>query len=75
MLFAFVRCALGWGGVRCVAGKLQELNSMVTVKVHSGELTEAIVGQHGVVVMCNRPVGELLRWDTFCHQKVRRPSC
>lgn len=55
----------------CVADKLQELNSMVTVKVQSGELTEAVVGAHGVVVMCGRPVDEVSKWDAFCHVKVR----
>lgn len=54
-----------------MASKLQELNSMVTVKVHSGELTEAVVAMHGVVVMCGRPFEELLKWDTFCHEKVQ----
>lgn len=43
---------------------------MVKVKVHSGDLTEAVVGQYGVVVMCSRPVDEILKWDTFCHEKV-----
>lgn len=55
----------------CVAGKLQELNSMVTVKVHSGELTEEVVGLHGVVVMCGRPLEEIRKWNDFCHEKAR----
>lgn len=58
----------------CVAAKLQELNSMVAVKVHSGELTEAVVGGHGVVVMCGRPGEEVSKWDAFCHEKVRGTS-
>lgn len=43
---------------------------MVTVKVTSGELTEEIVGAHGVVVMCGRPGSEVAKWNTFCHEKV-----
>lgn len=43
---------------------------MVAVKVTSGGLTEDIVGAHGVVVMCGRPGEEVLKWDTFCHEKV-----
>ncbi|CAM9728043.1 unnamed protein product [Scytosiphon promiscuus] len=54
---------------RCVASKLQELNSMVSVKVASGELTEEIVGAHGVVVMCGRPGEEVAKWNAFCHEK------
>ncbi|CAM9195899.1 unnamed protein product [Laminaria digitata] len=53
----------------CVVGKLQELNSMVTVKVSSGELTEETVGAHGVVVMCGRSGEEVSKWDAFCHEK------
>ncbi|CAM9855363.1 unnamed protein product, partial [Hapterophycus canaliculatus] len=55
----------------CVASKLQELNSMVTVKVTSGSLTEEIVGAHGVVVMCGRSGEEVAKWNAFCHEKVR----
>lgn len=60
----------------CVASKLQELNSMVTVKVTSGKLTEEVVGAHGVVVMCGQPGEEVAKWDAFCHEKVstRSPS-
>lgn len=44
---------------------------MVTVKVHSGELTEEVVGMHGVVVICGRPLEDMRRWNDFCHEKVR----
>lgn len=54
----------------CVASKLQELNSMVTVKVASGDLTEEVVGAHSVVVMCGRPGEEVSRWNAFCHERV-----
>ena len=57
----------------CVASKLQELNSMVTVKVTSGKLTEEVVGAHGVVVMCGQPGEEVAKWDAFCHEKVSPP--
>ncbi|CAM9696526.1 unnamed protein product [Ascophyllum nodosum] len=53
----------------CVADKLQELNSMVNVKVASGELTEEVVGAHSVVVMCGRPGEEVSRWNAFCHEQ------
>eukprot|EP00752_Nemacystus_decipiens_P009825 g8767.t1 len=53
----------------CVASKLQELNSMVTVKVTSGKLTEEVVGAHGVVVMCGQPGEAVAKWDAFCHDK------
>lgn len=58
----------------CVASKLQELNSMVTVKVASGKLTEDVVGAHGVVVMCGQPAEEVVKWDAFCHEKVHNPN-
>lgn len=43
---------------------------MVSVKVASGELTEEVVGAHGVVVMCGQPGEVVSRWDAFCHDKV-----
>lgn len=46
---------------------------MVTVRASSGELTEEIVGAHGVVVMCGRTGEEVSKWDAFCHKKVCRP--
>lgn len=49
-----------------VAHKLVELNKMVTVKAHSGPLTEELVGQHTVVVFTNTKRDELIRWNEFC---------
>ena len=65
-----ITCFFALRTLSCVAAKLQELNSMVTVKVASGELTEEVVGVHSVVVMCGRPGEEVSRWNAFCHERV-----
>ncbi|TMW66101.1 hypothetical protein Poli38472_003866 [Pythium oligandrum] len=49
-----------------VAHKLAELNKMVTVSVHKGELTEEVVGAHNVVVFSHTKRSELLKWNHFC---------
>eukprot|EP00611_Tribonema_gayanum_P030367 TRINITY_DN8423_c0_g1_i1.p1 TRINITY_DN8423_c0_g1~~TRINITY_DN8423_c0_g1_i1.p1 ORF type:complete len:705 (+),score=261.06 TRINITY_DN8423_c0_g1_i1:59-2173(+) len=49
-----------------VAGRLQELNQMVTVRVHQGPLTEDVLRQHTAVVWCNGTRDELQRWDAVC---------
>ncbi|CAM9463253.1 unnamed protein product, partial [Choristocarpus tenellus] len=60
---------VGKGRASCVVRKLQELNSMVSVRVHVGALTEAVVGVHGAVVFCGQAPEETVRWNTFCHEK------
>jgi molybdopterin/thiamine biosynthesis adenylyltransferase len=52
------------------AGKLQELNGLVKVVVHSGELTEALVSASDVLVMTTTNRDELIRWNTFCRSNV-----
>lgn len=52
-----------------VASQLQELNSMVIVRSHDGALTEELVAQHNVVVMCGVAGDELVRWNDFCHAR------
>lgn len=54
------------------AGKLQELNSLVKVSVHSGELTEDLVTRQDVVIFTTNNRAELIRWNEFCrsHQVV-----
>ncbi|KAF4317636.1 hypothetical protein JM18_006833 [Phytophthora kernoviae] len=52
-----------------VAHKLAELNKMVTVAVHNGPLTEAVVAKHNVVVFSQTSRKELVRWNHFCRQQ------
>jgi len=52
-----------------VASKLAELNSMVSVRVQHGPLTEAVVGTHNVVVCTGMRLAEMVRWDEFCHAR------
>ncbi|CAN0456104.1 unnamed protein product [Discosporangium mesarthrocarpum] len=61
---------VGKGRASCVAGKLQELNSSVSVKVHQGPLTESLVASHGAVVFCGQAPGQTVKWDSFCHENV-----
>ncbi|KAF0697402.1 Aste57867_11882 [Aphanomyces stellatus] len=49
-----------------VVHRLAELNKMVTVKAHTGALTEDLVRKHNVVVFTHTPRDDLIRWDTFC---------
>ncbi|TYZ62320.1 hypothetical protein PybrP1_009484 [[Pythium] brassicae (nom. inval.)] len=53
-----------------VAHKLAELNKVVSVAVHAGPLTEAVVGAHHVVVFSHTARAELLRWNHFCRQQT-----
>ena len=48
------------------ASKLQELNSLVKVNVHKGELSEEFVSQQDVVVFTTFDRAELIRWNEFC---------
>jgi len=52
-----------------VAAQLQELNSMVVVRAHDGPLTEELVQQHNVVVICGKAGDDLVRWNDFCHAR------
>ncbi|CAN0422299.1 unnamed protein product, partial [Phaeothamnion confervicola] len=67
--FFLTKADFGKPRAPCVQAKLQELNSMVTVRAHKGELTEAVVGAHGCVIWCNGALADLLRWDAFCHAR------
>eukprot|EP01114_Cavostelium_apophysatum_P002407 TRINITY_DN1214_c0_g1_i1.p1 TRINITY_DN1214_c0_g1~~TRINITY_DN1214_c0_g1_i1.p1 ORF type:complete len:1031 (-),score=362.58 TRINITY_DN1214_c0_g1_i1:41-3133(-) len=49
--------------------RLAELNGYVAVSVHKGELTEAVLGAHQVVVMVNQPLDLQLRVNQICHSK------
>ncbi|OQR92773.1 ubiquitin activating enzyme, E1 family [Thraustotheca clavata] len=49
-----------------VALRLAELNKMVTLKVHTGDLTEEVVARHNVVVFTHATRSELIRWNNFC---------
>ncbi|CAM9241253.1 unnamed protein product [Chrysoparadoxa australica] len=49
-----------------VVAKLQELNSMVAVKVAQGALTEPVVQAHTCVVWCNGTREDLARWNSYC---------
>eukprot|EP00952_Eustigmatos_sp_NYUAD-ZCMA_P012068 48660-Eustigmatos_ZCMA.PRE.1 len=42
---------------------------MVTVRVSTGPLEEAMVANHNVVVMSDGSLAEAIRWDDFCHQR------
>ncbi|CAE7785760.1 UBA1, partial [Symbiodinium microadriaticum] len=52
------------------ASKLQDLNGLVKVKVHHGELTEELVSGADVVVMTTTDRDELIRWNTFCRSRT-----
>lgn len=54
-----------------VAHKVAELNKMVTVKAHSGPLTEELVGQHTLVVFTHTKRNDMVRWNEFC--RTRKP--
>ena len=67
--FFLTEADVGKPRASAVAHKLVELNSMVTVRVHHGALTEAVVGAHNVVVCTGLSLAELVRWDEFCHAR------
>ncbi|KDO35490.1 hypothetical protein SPRG_00337 [Saprolegnia parasitica CBS 223.65] len=52
-----------------VAHRLAELNKMVTLKVHTGSLTEDVVARHNVVVFTHSRRAELERWNAFCRRQ------
>lgn len=60
---------IGHPRAAAVSHKLAELNKMVSVSVHKGPLTEAVVGTHNVVVFSHTSRSELLRWNRFCRQQ------
>lgn len=37
--------------------------------MHHGELTEAVVGGHNVMVFTGAGLPQLLRWNEFCHAR------
>ena len=49
--FYLTEADVGAPRARTSAPKLQELNGLVRVAVHKGELTEAVVAEHDLVVM------------------------
>ena len=52
-----------------VSHKLAELNKMVSVAVHEGQLTEDVVATHNVVVFSHTSRQELVRWNHFCRRQ------
>jgi ubiquitin-activating enzyme E1 len=56
----------------CCVHKLQELNSLVKVQVHSGTLTEDVVSRHDVVVMTVPDRDQIIRWNEFCRNYEMR---
>lgn len=46
--------------------KLVELNSYVKMNIHTGSLTEDVIKQFSVVVLCNTPLDELIRINDIC---------
>jgi len=67
--FFLTESEVGQGRAEVCAPKLQELNSMVSVRCVGGELSEEVVGDHDVVVMTLGNIEELKRWSTFCHER------
>eukprot|EP00658_Telonema_sp_P-2_P013239 TRINITY_DN15010_c0_g2_i6.p1 TRINITY_DN15010_c0_g2~~TRINITY_DN15010_c0_g2_i6.p1 ORF type:complete len:1161 (-),score=378.85 TRINITY_DN15010_c0_g2_i6:31-3513(-) len=51
------------------AVKVQDLNDSCTVEATSGELTEDLVKQHGVMVFTQGTQDEAIRWDNFCREQ------
>jgi len=49
--------------------KLAELNSYVATSLHTGEVTEATISRHQVVVMANQPLEEMRRVNQICHSQ------
>eukprot|EP01041_Mallomonas_annulata_P006187 gene6187-12532_t len=52
------------------SSRLQELNGLVKVVVHSGALNDEIVGFHDVVVMTTTNSTEIIHWNNFCRSRV-----
>jgi molybdopterin/thiamine biosynthesis adenylyltransferase len=57
---------IGKGRAASSAAKLQELNNLVKVSVHVGELTEDLVRSVDVMVMTTTNRDELVKWNNFC---------
>lgn len=53
-----------------VVSKLAELNKLVVVTSHTGELTEEVVAQHSVVVFTNTKADEMIKWNNFCRNQT-----
>ncbi|RLN93358.1 hypothetical protein BBJ28_00015538 [Nothophytophthora sp. Chile5] len=60
---------IGQPRASAISHKLAELNKMVSVSVHKGPLTEAVVAKHNVVVFSHTSRKELVRWNHFCRQQ------
>ena len=52
-----------------VVSKLAELNKMVSVVQHTGELTQELIASHNVVVFTNTCRDEMVKWNTFCRNQ------
>eukprot|EP00607_Mallomonas_marina_P011049 CAMPEP_0182424776 /NCGR_PEP_ID=MMETSP1167-20130531/11039_1 /TAXON_ID=2988 /ORGANISM="Mallomonas Sp, Strain CCMP3275" /LENGTH=1346 /DNA_ID=CAMNT_0024604855 /DNA_START=37 /DNA_END=4077 /DNA_ORIENTATION=+ len=52
------------------ASRLQELNALVKVSVHTGDLTEDLVGSQDVVVMTTTNSIDMFRWNKFCRSRT-----
>ena len=71
--FFLTEADVGRPRAEAVAPRLQELNALVKVRVHGGELTEELVGAHDMMVMTTGTRDELIRWNEFCrsHETVQ----
>lgn len=59
---------IGKGRAQVCASRLGELNGYVPVTVHSGEVTEAVLSAHQVVVMVNQQLDFQIRVNEYCHK-------
>ncbi|CAK4441626.1 unnamed protein product [Aphanomyces euteiches] len=64
--FFLTEADVGTPRAPAVLHRVAELNKTVTVKAHTGPLTEDVVRQHNVVVFTHATRKELIRWDSFC---------
>lgn len=70
--FFLTEANVGSPRASCCVHKLQELNSLVKVQVHSGTLTEDVVSRHDVVVMTVPDRDQIIRWNEFCRNYEMR---
>lgn len=67
--FFLTEADIGTPRATACATRLQELNGLVKVLVHSGPLSEDLVGSQDVVVMTTTNRHEMIRWNKFCREK------
>jgi len=69
--FFLTEADLGKPRAAVCAPKLAELNRLVKVECHHGELTEALVGSFDVVVFTCGDNPTLVRWNEFCRSRTK----